>query len=120
LIALTAFWGASLGWLCRSPKIKALALVSLATGCLGGAYWAFLHLGLWLPLLPSFIALLGATLLWHFIEYQQQEQLLFEKTLDELLGYCQDDPIPGRIALEYLYQAETLSHQATIRIKARL
>lgn len=115
-IGAIALVGAGITWLWSSPTVETISLLMVTGGLLGGCYLAFL-LGWWLPIVPSLLALWGATVALSLVKNRQRDRLIFRRTLALLLEIRQDYPTSGRIAIEYLKQSETKENQRFISQK---
>ncbi len=105
--------GTVISWWFKSTWAIAFCLLLVSSGLLGGCYLAFV-LGWWLPLIPSLLALVGASVALFVFMNKQREQLQFRLTLTLLLETYQDYPTIGRIAIEYLKQSESQENKAFI------
>ncbi|HAC65915.1 MAG TPA: molecular chaperone TorD [Cyanothece sp. UBA12306] len=112
-IFLLALVGTTISWWFKSGGAIAWSFIVVSIGLLGGCYLAFLK-GWWLPLIPSFLALLGATVALFVITNKQREQLIFRLTLASLLETYQQEKTTGRMAIEYLKQSESKDNQNLI------
>jgi adenylate cyclase len=110
------FWsliGAALTWRLQSFQAIACSILLACFGLLFITYWAFLQ-GLWLPVVPPIVGLVGGAIALIIIINKQLEQLqlrlIFERLLEESAVY----PTASRIAIEYLKQSESDQNQALI------
>ncbi|WP_017327007.1 CHASE2 domain-containing protein [Synechococcus sp. PCC 7336] len=110
------FWaaiGSGIAWQLRSLGTVALALMAIASGLVAGCFLAFLW-GWWLPLVPALLACGAAAGVAAILAERQREWLLFHSTLTRLSEAQEEDPVAGRIALEYLRQSENPAAQAIV------
>lgn len=97
----------------RSSIAIAASIIFAGGGLLGIGFLAFC-LGWWLPIIPSLLVFLGSAVALELITHKQLERLQFHHTLALLLEMCQDHPLAGAIAIEYLKQSESQENQAFI------
>ncbi|MCC5661123.1 CHASE2 domain-containing protein [Nostoc sp. XA010] len=102
----------------RSPIAIIASLILAGAGLLGIGFLAFC-LGWWLPIIPSLLVLLGSAVALELVTHKQLERLQFHHTLALLLEMCQDHPLAGAIAIEYLKQSESQENQAFIEQQLR-
>ncbi|MEH2322157.1 MAG: CHASE2 domain-containing protein [Nostoc sp.] len=102
----------------RSSMAIASSIILAGGGLLGICFLAFC-LGWWLPLIPSLLVLLGSAVTLELVTYEQLERLQFHHILALLLEMCQDHPLTGAIAIEYLKQSESQDNQAFIEQQLR-
>ncbi|MEA5537008.1 CHASE2 domain-containing protein, partial [Crocosphaera sp. XPORK-15E] len=112
-ISAIAFVGTAISWQFKFIRAISFSWLIASSGLLAGCYFAFV-LGWWLPFVPSFLALSGATVVLFVITNKQRDRLHFRLTLALLLETYQKDPTTGRIAIEYLKQSESRENQAFI------
>ncbi|GBF78628.1 CHASE2 domain-containing protein [Aphanothece sacrum] len=115
-ITAIAFVGTVISWQFKFIRAISFSLLVASSGLLAGCYLAFM-LGWWLPFVPSFLALSGATVVLFVITNKQRDRLHFRLTLSLLLETYQKDLTTGRIAIEYLKQSESRENQAFIEQK---
>ncbi len=113
-ILLAALLGAGISWFVKSSQAIAIGILTMSGGLLLLSYFAF-EQGLWLTIIPSLLAFLGAAAILRFVTNKQQDRLLLERTLGWLLNFRQNYPTAGRIAIEYLNQSESRENQAFIQ-----
>ncbi|MCC5615740.1 CHASE2 domain-containing protein [Nostoc sp. CHAB 5836] len=97
----------------RYSMAIAASIILTGAGLLGIGFLAFC-LGWWLPIIPSLLVLLGSAVAFELVTHKQLERLQFHHTLALLLEMCQDHPLAGAIAIEYLKQSESQDNQAFI------
>ncbi|MDZ8140978.1 MAG: CHASE2 domain-containing protein, partial [Nostoc sp. DedQUE04] len=97
----------------RSSIAIVASIIFAGAGLLGIGFLAFC-LGWWLPIIPSLLVLLGSAVALELVTHKQLERLQFHHTLALLLEMCQDHPLAGAIAIEYLKQSESRENQAFI------
>ncbi|MDZ8258164.1 CHASE2 domain-containing protein [Nostoc sp. ChiQUE01b] len=102
----------------KSSIAIAASIIFAGAGLLGIGFLAFC-LGWWLPIIPSLLVLLGSAVALELVTYKQLEQLQFHRTLALLLEMCQNHPLAGAIAIEYLKQSESQDNQAFIEQQLR-
>ena len=108
-IFLWALSGAALGRYARfRPLIPIAFLVAI-----GGSYFAFLH-GWWLPLVPPLLAFSAAAVIVPIVTGREREKQIFERVLTELLAARRDEPLAGKLAIEYLKRSESAENRAEI------
>ena len=112
-ILLWAIVGSSLARRQRSLAMFTLALLAIASILVAGCFLAFLG-GWWLPLVPALLAGGTAAGIATVLADRQREQRLFLRTFALLIEAQRQDPIAGRIALEYLRQSEHPGRQAIV------
>ncbi|MCC5608460.1 CHASE2 domain-containing protein [Nostoc sp. CHAB 5834] len=102
----------------RSSIAIATSIIFAGAGLLGIGFLTFC-LGWWLPIIPSLLVFLGSAVALELVTYKQLERLQFHHTLALLLEMCQDHPLAGAIAIEYLKQSESQENQAFIEQQLR-
>ncbi|MCC5632158.1 CHASE2 domain-containing protein [Nostoc sphaeroides CHAB 2801] len=102
----------------RSSIAITASIIFAGVGLLGIGFLAFC-LGWWLPIIPSLLVFLGSAVALELVTHKQLERLQFHQTLALLLEMCQDHPIAGAIAIEYLKQSESQENQAFIEQQLR-
>ncbi|MCC5667934.1 CHASE2 domain-containing protein [Nostoc sp. CHAB 5784] len=102
----------------RSSIAIAASIIFAGAGLLGIGFLAFC-LGWWLPIIPSLLVFLGSAVALELVTHKQLERLQFHHTLALLLEMCQDHPLAGAIAIEYLKQSESQDNQAFIEQQLR-
>jgi len=105
--------GTILIWWLKSPSFIFISILVASGGLVVLCYIAFL-MGWWLPVVPSLLALWGATISLSMVTSRQRDKLLFHLILSRLLTARADYPIVGSIAIEYFKQSETIPHQTVI------
>ncbi|MDF5731888.1 MAG: CHASE2 domain-containing protein [Rhizonema sp. PD38] len=112
-ISLWSVVGATLSWLFRSLKAR-VVLVTIAGGALTViAYLAFLQ-NWWIPVVPPAIALVVATITLPIFTIKHSEKIQLTQTVELLIATTKEQPTAGKIAIEYLKQAETKENHALI------
>ncbi|WP_375515756.1 CHASE2 domain-containing protein [uncultured Nostoc sp.] len=94
------------------------SIILVGAGLLGIGFLAFC-LGWWLPIIPSLLVFLGSAVALELVTHKQLERLQFHHTLALLFEMCQDHPLAGAIAIEYLKQSESQKNQAFIEQQLR-
>ncbi|MEA5621821.1 CHASE2 domain-containing protein [Nostoc sp. UHCC 0251] len=117
-ILVWAGLGASVSRQLRSSIAIAASIIFAGAGLLGISFLAFC-LGWWLPIIPSLLVFLGSAVALELVTHKQLERLQFHHTLALLLEMCQDHPLAGAIAIEYLKQSESQENQAFIEQQLR-
>ncbi|MDF5715558.1 MAG: CHASE2 domain-containing protein [Rhizonema sp. NSF051] len=111
-----SFWsvvGATLSWLFRSLKAR-VVFVTIAGGALTViAYLAFLQ-NWWIPVVPPAIALVVAAITLPIFTIKHSEKIQLTQTVELLIATTKEQPTAGKIAIEYLKQAETKENHALI------
>ena len=105
--------GAALSWQMKSPRAILIAFVMAGGGLIGIAYLAFLQ-GWWIPVVPPLVGLAIATIILLIVTTKQLEKIQLIKTVELLVAMSEQQPAAGRIALQYLKQAESSENQALI------
>ena len=96
----------------------AASIILAGAGLLGIGFLAFC-LGWWLPIIPSLLVFLGSAVALELVTHKQLERLQFHHILALLFEMCQDHPLAGAIAIEYLKQSESQDNQAFIEQQLR-
>ncbi|GAA6616878.1 CHASE2 domain-containing protein [Scytonema sp. NUACC26] len=112
-IVACAVLGATVSWRIGSVIASAIVIALTSVGLVGICFLAFL-LGWWIPIVSSLLALLGSAVALLLVTIKQLEKLQFRRTLSLLLEVCQEHPIEGLIAIEYLKQSESWDNQVFI------
>jgi adenylate cyclase len=112
-ILLWAGAGASIGHRTRSRFSWTLAVIIPIGGLIGGSYLAFL-LGWWLPLVPAALSFTGAAIVLPIVSGREREKQIFDRTLTELIRITEEEPLAGKLAIEYLKRSESSENQAEI------
>lgn len=112
-ILLWSGLGAALSWQLKSPRAILIAFVMAEGGLIGIAYLAFLQ-GWWIPVVPPLIGLAIAAIILPIVTTKQLEKIQLIKTVELLVAMTEEQPTAGRIAIEYLKQAESSENQASI------
>ena len=110
------FWsvtGAALSWLFRSLKARVFLVTIAGGGLTVIAYLAFLQ-DWWIPVVPPAIALVVAAIILPIITIKQSEKIQLYQTVELLIATTKEQPTAGKIAIEYLKQAETTENHALI------
>jgi adenylate cyclase len=105
--------GAGVGWRLRSVQAVVVGALGTSGALVALVYSGFLG-GMWIPAIPTLLALWVTATTVLIIHNRQRDKVLFQCTLATLLAEGQDYPIAKRIALEYLKQSEPQKHQAEI------
>jgi diguanylate cyclase (GGDEF)-like protein/PAS domain S-box-containing protein len=102
-----AYWGTYISWRLRSPRKSLLVIGASSLGLIIIAYGAFLA-GWLVPLLPPFLALLGASIMvTNYIAHAEQEMNRSKEFLAQVIN-----SIPDPIFVKDRHQAWVVLNQA--------
>ncbi|MEM9537044.1 MAG: CHASE2 domain-containing protein [Cyanobacteria bacterium P01_E01_bin.45] len=113
-IVAWAVVGSALVYLVRSLRRLAAAVLVAEIMLVVGCAWGF-GLGWWIPLVPPLLACVVAAGVTAVTLEQQREYRQFRSTLARLVEAQAQDPLVGRIALEYLHQSEPPARQMLVK-----
>ncbi|WP_375506255.1 hypothetical protein [uncultured Nostoc sp.] len=117
-ILVWAGLGAVISRYLKSSIVIAASIIFVGAGLVGVGFLAFC-LGWWIPIMPSLLVFLVSAVVLELITYKQLERFQFHQTLALLLEMCQDYPLAGAIAIEYLKQSESQERQILIEQQLR-
>lgn len=112
-ILLWSMVGAALSWELRSLKARVVCVTIVGGVLTVIAYVAFLQ-DWWIPVVPPAIALVVAAITLPIITIKHSEKIQLTQTVELLVATTKEQPTAGKIAIEYLKQAESKENHALI------